>query len=109
MRQLAIIILLAVTASAAEPAKSPPERAAPPIKWDSRVTDVFLPDARTALVGQRPDWMTVGMLGTGDAKGNATGGAGGAKSGASATGSFAWSKLISVDTLQDEIKSLQPQ
>lgn len=96
---------------AAEPAPQKEKRAAPPVKWDQNVTDVFFPDARTALNGPRPNYGT----------GNATGSTAGASSTASdhsegpgATAadspgsSFGWSKLISPETLQDEIKSMQP-
>jgi len=74
------------------------KRAAPPTKWDTRVTDVFFPDARKVLVGPRPAY-------TNAAKPDATGKE--ATGAQPATGqTFAWSKLISADELQNEIKSL---
>jgi cytochrome c556 len=86
--------------------------APPPTKWESRVSDAFFPDARTALVGPRPDWMTAAVTGTAKATANAHQTAGGQSdgnaSGSTTEAGAAWSKLISPDTLQDEIKSLQP-
>lgn len=85
--------------------------APPPATWDSRVTNVFFPDARAALVGPRPASLTAAVTRAGKV-GNTTSNAAGAQSGRSSNGESAttatWSKLISADTLQDEIKSLQP-
>jgi hypothetical protein len=79
-----------------EPASA--KRAPPPTKWDSRVTDVFFPDARKVLVGPRPAY-------TSGAKSD---GAGKEATGAQPTTgqTFAWSNLISADELQNEVKSL---
>src|SRR5437016_1775673 len=44
------------TANAAAKSKG----AAPPAAWDSRVTDVFFPDARAKLVGPRPAYSSGG-------------------------------------------------
>ncbi|HTQ40863.1 MAG TPA: cytochrome c [Pirellulales bacterium] len=86
--------------------------AAPPAKWDSRVTDAFPSDPTKLLNGPRPDWMTAVITGHGKppAKNNAaaSGQPGNATAGADQTGALTWSKIISADTLQDEIKSLQP-
>jgi len=76
-------------------------RAAPPTKWESRVTDVFFPDARRVLVGTRPDYSAGGAKG-GGASGDKA--AGTIAAGSSATS--AWAKLISAETLQNEVKSL---
>ena len=83
--------------SDAAPAKAKEEPA--PTSWEKRVTDVFFADPRAVLVGPRPEYKTTVVSAA-----NAAGGA----AEKSASGG-AWSKLISADTLQDEIKSLQPQ
>jgi hypothetical protein len=75
--------------------------AAPPAKWDSRVVDVFFPDARAMLVGSRPERnkaATKAANGNGEPQGG----------NANSSGDKSWSKLISPETLQDEIKSLGP-
>jgi len=89
------------------------KRALPP-KWDDRVRDAFFSDARATLEGDRPKFAD----GTGStATASNTGGApsttapsGGGDSGAPAAGGAnAWSKIVSADTLQDEIKSYQTE
>jgi cytochrome c556 len=121
------IILISIAAFAATPVamaenagKSADESngskehlAAPPTKWESRVTDTFFPDAREVLVGPRPPWMTAVATGAAKAGKNAPQIAGGSPSGNSAggltdAGAASWSKLISADALQDEIKTLGP-
>ncbi len=78
------------------------KRALPP-KWDDRVRDAFFSDARGMLEGERPNF--------GDRSGTASspgpGGVADVGSTPAAAGGFAWSKIISADTLQDEIKGLQ--
>jgi hypothetical protein len=87
--------------------------AAPPTKWDSRVNEVFFPDARAVLVGPRPAALTAAITGgakPGDHSQQLAGGSASANSpGGKDTGPATWSKLISADALQDEIKSLAPQ
>jgi hypothetical protein len=102
IRLLAIGILFAQNAHGAD------QQAPPPTKWDSRVTDTFFPDARKALVGERPKWLSP------NAARNSASTAGTAKidgvgGDAAAGGGFAWSKLISADTLADEVKSLNSE
>ncbi|HZZ30320.1 MAG TPA: cytochrome c [Pirellulales bacterium] len=101
---------------AADPPKkdAPPlTYVAPPAQWDRHVLDAFPPDPASLLKGPRPQWMTDAALGKGKPgpKNNGVAGVGqGGKStsGAAAGGALPWSKIISADTLQDEIKSLQP-
>jgi len=76
------------------------KRAAPPAKWESRVTDVFFPDARKVLVGPRPAYAASGAKADGASKESAT------ETQKGAGGTFAWSKLIAADELQNEVKSL---
>ncbi len=83
------------------------KRATPPAKWDARVTEAFFSDARTALSGERPKF-TSGTPGGNTA--DNTGANMPNDPGGSSTGqSYAWSKLISSDTLQSEVKNIQPQ
>ena len=60
-RTVCIVALLGTAgfAFSTRAADSPslPGKQAPPAKWDSRVTDTFFPDARKALVGERPKWL----------------------------------------------------
>lgn len=102
----AAMVVMSMAAVGWTQSKKPPERRArPPEKWDSRVLEAFFPDARTALSGPRPNYGAAPV-----ASGNATVAptTNGTMS-PSAGGTFAWSKIISSDTLQDEIKTLQPQ
>jgi hypothetical protein len=123
MRQFVFIFISALAITSFAAAQNPlPSKdtsgtlknqpAPPPTHWESRVTDVFFPDARAALIGPRPAWMTAVMTGSGDASGKSVQMAGGKSSAnpnaGAETGALSWSKLISADTLEDEIKSLQP-
>jgi hypothetical protein len=97
-------------APSADQAKKP-DQSPPPAKWEQRVLDAFFPDARTVLVGPRPQWMTDVVTGNVKAGSNSTAGTSNANgdSAGGATGAVAWTKLISADALEDEVKSLQPQ
>src|SRR5262245_5267194 len=92
------LVLLAAGAIIAAPAGSG-SRAKPP-KWNKSVTDVFFADAREKLVGERP------AAGSRPAAAAAVAG-GPVDSGAPAAagGSFAWSKLVAAETVEDEIKA----
>jgi hypothetical protein len=80
------------------------KRSHPP-KWDNAAgADIFFPDARQELVGPRPTASTVaggGSTGSADAGSSGSGGAAG--------GSFAWSHLISSDSLETEVKTIVRQ
>jgi hypothetical protein len=85
------------------------KRALPP-KWDQRTLDKFLTDARGALEGERPNFGdgTKSKAPDGGKAGQTTPSAGSPNSNPTTpTGEFAWSKLISADSLTDEIKSYQ--
>ncbi|HEX3997815.1 MAG TPA: cytochrome c [Pirellulales bacterium] len=86
------------------------KRALPP-KWDDRVRDAFFSDARSTLEGERPNFSagsgpaaTAGIPG-GPAGNSSTPSGGGAAP--PAGGAMPWSKIVSADTLQDEIKNYQ--
>ncbi|HEY2883237.1 MAG TPA: cytochrome c [Pirellulales bacterium] len=103
---LAFGLTAAMLAVAADQSASGPKRAAPPTQWESRVTDTFFGDARTALSGERPAGLSLtasSKKAGGTGSGAATGEAGGDKAGGGD-----WSKQISADTLQDEVKTLAP-
>jgi hypothetical protein len=107
MRSLSVVpIAAAVLAScltllaAGDQDNASAKRAPPPTKWDSRVTDVFFPDARKVLVGPRPTYAASGAKADGASKEAAS------ASQKGTSGTFAWSKLISADELQNEVKSL---
>ncbi len=78
----------------------------PPAKWDDRVLGVFFPDARQALVGTRPNYAAAGTAGKSPGADTGAGSTADGSAEASTSGTYAWSKLISADTLEDEIKSL---
>ena len=95
---LAIALLTAVTQG------GPPKkvrRALPP-KWSKAETDVFFPDARAKLVGKRPDYGAENVATSGPAAPLAESISTGAT-----LGEFGWSKLISAETIEDEVKLLQ--
>src|ERR1043166_9148096 len=106
MRFLIVPIAAAVLAScltllaAGDQDGSGAKRTPSPTKWDSRVSDVFFPDARKVLVGPRPAYSARGTKP--DALGKEETGEQPAIGGQA----FAWSKLISADELQNEVKSL---
>ncbi len=85
-----------------------PKRSRPP-RWTKRDTDVFFSDAREKVTGQRP---AAGGGGGGSAAPVPTGGGDAPAADAPAAnpgGSFAWSGLISSDTLEGEVKALQKE
>src|SRR5713226_2247197 len=82
------------------------KRARPP-KWNKTVSDVFFPDAREKLVGERPQFESI--AGGGDNGSSGTSPDGGGRSPESGGATFAWSRLISPEVLEDEIKATQPK
>lgn len=83
------------------PAKpSKPQRAKPPV-WTDRAKSAFFDDPRQALVGDRPDY--------GNRPQGSASPATPSPSGSDATpsaGIFAWSKIISPETIEDEVKTI---
>jgi hypothetical protein len=76
------------------------EKLAPPPKWTADDLNTFFPDARTKLVGKRPDFSQASSVATN--KGNPENGPGGANSAAG------WSKRIDAETIETEIKRTAP-
>jgi hypothetical protein len=94
----AMILVAAATLSAKPPAGK--EKLAPPPKWTADDLITFFPDARTKLVGTRPDYSKTSNVASN--KGNPENGPGGASS------AGGWSKLIDAETIETEIKRTAP-
>ncbi len=97
-----------LAADGSAPAK---RRALPPKKWDNRTVDTFFSDARSVLDGDRPtfgDGKNVVAGKTPAASGSGDSGAPPPSGDAPPpSGEFVWSKVISPESLMDEIKSYQ--
>lgn len=102
---VAVALLIAVV-QGAPPKKVKGRRAIPP-QWPKTVTDSFFADAREKLVGERPDYGTATAV-VKNSNNSPTASVSN-DSPATSDGGFAWSKLISRETIEDEIKSLQKQ
>jgi hypothetical protein len=83
---------------AEEPAKKH-EGVRPP-KWSADDLNTFFPDARTKLVGPRPDYQKANAVAASTAAGGA--------SATQANSAGGWSKLIDAETIETEIKRLGP-
>jgi hypothetical protein len=91
--------LLGVSPIAAKESGKPAKRARPP-KWSSDVLDAFFPDARTKLVGRRPNYDKMAAVASSAPGPNA----GSPPPVTPAEGG--WSKLIDAETIETEIKRL---
>jgi hypothetical protein len=76
---------------------NPKKRARPP-KWSAAVLDAFFDDARTQLVGKRPDYHATAIAASNDKTGATNDDA------AQAAVEGTWSKLIDAETIETEIK-----
>src|ERR1043165_6947381 len=72
--------------------------AAPP-KWTAGDLNTFFPDARTKLVGTRPDFSKSSKIATSSGNPETPG---------SAKGAGGWAKLIDAETIETEIKRTAP-
>jgi len=98
-RRILAIGLAATVASALLAAGGAPQKRAKPPQWDKSVRGIFFDDARQKLVGPRPDYgQAAQTVATPAESGDEPPRAG---------TSFAWSKLIAAEVLEDQIKSLQ--
>src|SRR3954451_6939131 len=90
----AMLCLPAAISNAKPPEDS--QKLAPPPKWTADDLNTFFPDARTKLVGTRPDYSksanVAGQIGD----------AGNLQAGEKGAGG--WSKLIDAETIETEIK-----
>jgi hypothetical protein len=84
---------------AKEPADS--HKGAKPPKWSADVLDAFYPDARTKLVGTRPDYEHAQAIATDGKNPDKT------QPGETKTAG-GWSKLIDAETIETEIKRIGP-
>lgn len=90
-------------APAGRPRSALPEkvRARPPATWDKATESAFFPDAFATLEGERPDFAAPAAA---PAAPLTAGPGAAAPSSAGAGDGFAWSRLVSPDTLADEVK-----
>jgi len=79
-------------------APKPRKRAAPPARFDKATTTTFFDDAFTTLQGPRPSFAA------GDRGPTAPGAVAQPTTGDPTVGGFIWSKIVSEETLTDEIK-----
>lgn len=93
-----ILIAAAVAAGPRDARRRRPRRALPP-HWSKDVTDLFFADARTALVGSRPQFPHVPAT-SATSPNDAT-----KRRSAAADGATGWSRVISAETLEDEVKA----
>jgi len=100
---VAILALMAASASGQSARPKPVRRSAPPPAWDAAaVSGTFLEDAFTVLQGERPDFKTMSRGSGGPAS------VGPAEAGTAAGGSgVKWSAIVSEETLTDEIKDMK--
>jgi hypothetical protein len=84
--------------AAKEPPK--PQKLAHPPKWSPDVLDAFFPDARTKLVGERPNYDQATVVATTVAPKTAESPTAGDASASNA----GWSKVIDAETVETEIK-----
>jgi len=94
-----VAALLAASILAAPPGGSRPKRARPPT-FDQRTKDTFFEDADQALVGPRPQY------GGGNKSVAASSAAKDAATSDAPGGAYGWSKIISAETIEDEVKSI---
>ena len=99
---LAVVLplVLAMMYSALFAAPKKPHKTAQPPKWEDTDDSVFFKNARSKLIGERPDYKAL-------AERRSKSGSGETPSGTPAAGS-AWSKLVSRETLEDEVKAHIP-
>ena len=98
--------LLAITSLANAKEATQPKRARPP-QWMPDVLDVFVPDARTTLVGSRPDYDKSAHVATAPASPTASP----TEAGNPPPAAFAdgWSKSIDAETIETEVKRLSQE
>jgi hypothetical protein len=94
----AMLCISAAISYAKPPAQ--PQKLAPPPKWTADDLNTFFPDARTKLVGTRPDFSKSSSVVTNS---------GNAESPNGVKDAGGWSKLIDAETIESEIKRTAPQ
>jgi hypothetical protein len=104
------MLVASATLADSKDAAQKPKRARPP-KWTPDVVDTFFPDARTKLVGSRPDYDKAAAATTAATKSSHDASAAtGTDEATTATPSGStWSKLIDAETIETEIKRLSQE
>jgi hypothetical protein len=99
---LTLLAAMLCLAAAISYAKSPAQqqKLAPPPKWTADDLNTFFPDARTKLVGTRPEFSKSSSIATNS---------GNAETPNGAKGAGGWSKLIDAEMIETEIKRSAPQ
>lgn len=95
--------MLAVGLLAATKKQGPPPKRAKPPKWSADVLDTFFPDARTKLVGERPQYDKATAVASVQTPSEPAASTAAVEVAATGTG---WSKLIDAETIETEIKRL---
>lgn len=95
---IAVLLFSAQALVAKEPAK--PKKLARPPKWSAETLDTFFPDARTQLVGTRPNYEHLSTSATTPLPQTAD------SNTAAAPAGQGWSKVIDAETIETEIKRL---
>lgn len=106
LASIAVLLCCGLAAWGVEKGRPKPVRALPP-QWSSEVLEAFVADAREKLVGERPAFAAGPVrpiAGQPTPGGNPPDGDSG-----NLQGGFAWSKLISAEVIEDEIKALRLQ
>ncbi|MDZ4821432.1 MAG: hypothetical protein SGJ20_20915 [Planctomycetota bacterium] len=104
----AVIVPVSVQGILVATAQITKRRAAPP-RFTEKERKLFFSDARTKLVGERPAYVeSVAPVTTAKPPTGATGAMPAATGNEPAAGKFPWSKLISAETLVDEVKVYAP-
>lgn len=102
MLRFTSIALLTIAISSLEaPAEEPPT-VPRPVSWSAEVSAVFFEDARTVVVGERPDYERL----NGQTDGQLDGSGSEQATLGESSGDRDWSQLISPDTIETEIKRL---
>ena len=96
----AVALFVNAPLSIAKESAKPQKRARPP-KWSAETLETFFPDARTQLVGMRPDYGKTNAV-----VANATPNAAETTAEPVVTTNGDWSKLIDAETIETEIKRL---
>ena len=95
-----VAALVSAIVAADPPRRGRPKRARPPT-FDQRTKDTFFEDADQALVGPRPEYGKGG-----GSRAVANSGNGKVEPADVPGGGYAWSKIISPETIEDEVKSI---
>ncbi|QDU58094.1 cytochrome c [Aeoliella mucimassa] len=97
---LSLLPMAAIWCGVATADEAAAPRAKPPAEWPRDVREVFFDDAREQLVGSRPNY---GEVAAAAKQANSAAPLAGSET-ADASQGFAWSKLVTADVIESEIK-----